>query len=635
MRKEIFKYLIYLLFFCDIITAGSQKDLPLSHRIKIMEVKVHKKSLKDLFVIDLDKVTYQNMVKSLIIKIKEGYKPDCNLEFDNIYLNDLEKCPDALGSNRYDTLEIRFETPGESPSVPHLEIQFTCEVILSHNKKYAGLIFKQEINTQLIAHHFVLINSKGEIQWEMPYEVKESIVNAYMEIIELPHDGMKNSYCCCQVSNDGKLVYLRGDFICGELGWILYDSRGKIIKESSNQSLYPVFSSDGKILLVQESNNLETESINYDSGTSCYQTDSGKLLWRKDDLLPLRDTGYLFSPNSQKVLVCRRDGYCIIDRSGNLLSSLSGLEDCDCNDFSDYRSVSWGLEEEFLIHNRPGGYIRWKNFEIVKTFKEIEHSNIEKYGRLEIHKIYPCSADRNFFVGYREPGFGKWYESKYQYRVFGFLDRNFLIVGLKHIYTTYHSTPPIEMERIGDQNFAIRTSNEEIILNVTGKEMNKSEITLPVTPTPLKKPASTPTNVPRPTKTPNPPGNPEGISYSGPKISFCSNIYYGESDYAEILLIDPMKNQDSSKIEEVSIIITSDSDPSGIQFLLKENSVGSHYFLGNLHFSRVESKRNQKIKVSHRDTISAIFIDSKSGKKHVCKAQYYDIRYNPPISEME
>ncbi len=165
----------------------------------------------------------------MLKKIRDGYKPDCKCDFDNDFFISLENRPIVYGNERYNPPVIGFPGTFKEGGQPLVFVKFQCRIILSRNKKYAGLIFQQYINDELYYQHFILVNSKGEIQWEMPHEMTETIADNTLKMIMFPNDG--------QARRDGHLIKspITENLYFYEValndpekyGWILYNVNGQ------------------------------------------------------------------------------------------------------------------------------------------------------------------------------------------------------------------------------------------------------------------------------------------------------------------------------------------------------------------------------------------------------------------------
>lgn len=458
--KKVLAALVTLLYFGQGLK-GAENDLPLSDKIEILSVTPLGQDAKRIFEIELESFTFESIKNAVIEKIRNGYKPDCNCDFDNEYFIQLENRPILYGTERDNPPVINFPGTEKKDGDPLTRIRFQCRVILSKNKRYAGLIFRQVINDGLMHQHFILVNSKGEIQWEMPCELKETIADNKYSRIMFPEDSPTNAYDFCQIANDGKLVFLRGSFLRGEKGWMLYGSDGKLIKDSSTYSLYPVLSDRGDFLLVQENNKSDSTRFYDDSGTSCYDTTTGKLIWRKQDVLPIQGPGYFISPSGNKIVACLKMNLycpCFLDWKGKILALSSDLSTKTCRTEDQY--PGWSCHENLFF---------WQ-----KSFFNSEFGFAKKPSPLP-EEFKSCSVsvsyalNEHYFVSFGTCFIDQEYKlpAKETQKIICIRDSNMNLVGMTFVRTPEYGDQNLRIEidrRSG--NVFIRTNDVMIVAKV-------------------------------------------------------------------------------------------------------------------------------------------------------------------------
>jgi len=173
---------------------ASEKELPLSDRIEILKVTRYGEETKATFESKLEDVSYEAIKESVLKRIRDGYKPDCKCDFDNDFFISLENRTIVYGNERDNPPVINFPGTFKEGGQPLVFVKFQCRIILSRNKRFAGLIFRQIINDGLMHHHFMLVNSEGEILWEMPHEMKETLADNLLKRIKFPEDEKSKTY---------------------------------------------------------------------------------------------------------------------------------------------------------------------------------------------------------------------------------------------------------------------------------------------------------------------------------------------------------------------------------------------------------------------------------------------------------
>lgn len=435
---------IMILFQVIVVFTGlaSENDLPLNERIKILTITPYGEVTRAIFEDTLQDITYEAIKESVLRKIRAGYKPDCECDFDNAFFLNLANRPIPYGGERDNPPVIRFPGTFKEGGDKLIDIRIQCKIILSQNKKYAGLVFQQHINTGLKHQHFLLVNSKGDILWEMPHEMKETLADNMLKRIMFPEDAKENTYDFCQVSNDGKFVFLRGSVFRGDRGWVIYGLDGKITKENHIYSLYPVLSDKGDYLLVQENNKSDVSEFDYESGTSCYDANSGELLWRNKNILPIQDAGYFISPSGNKILACRKGFFydlCLLNKNGKILSTATGFEKERYS--ADSASMFWSPCETLLIIRKTllGDDLKYfKNRRNVHSFPDITSGLKSNNAGLFITDVIPLTEQNLVAVGFQKPNsFEIPIENYKRYRFIALLDYQMEIQGVTLFQTAF------------------------------------------------------------------------------------------------------------------------------------------------------------------------------------------------------
>ena len=435
---------IMILFQVIVVFTGlaSENDLPLNERIKILTITPYGEVTRAIFEDTLQDITYEAIKESVLRKIRAGYKPDCECDFDNAFFLNLANRPIPYGGERDNPPVIRFPGTFKEGGDKLIDIRIQCKIILSQNKKYAGLVFQQHINTGLKHQHFLLVNSKGDILWEMPHEMKETLADNLLRRIDFPNDSENRIDGHYRVSNEGKVVYSKSHMYDREKFWELYHKDGKLIKKQSNWCALVEFSPDGSYFLVQENNEPQPSQFDPESGVSCYDANSGELLWRNKNILPIQDAGYFISPSGNKILACRKGFFydlCLLNKNGKILSTATGFEKERYS--ADSASMFWSPCETLLIIRKTllGDDLKYfKNRRNVHSFPDITSGLKSNNAGLFITDVIPLTEQNLVAVGFQKPdSLEKPIENYKRYRFIALLDYQMEIQGVTLFQTAF------------------------------------------------------------------------------------------------------------------------------------------------------------------------------------------------------
>ncbi|NOY68518.1 MAG: hypothetical protein GXP53_03370 [Deltaproteobacteria bacterium] len=84
------------------------------------------------------------------------------------------------------------------------------------------------------------------------------------------------------------------------------------------------------------------------------------------------------------------------------------------------------------------------------------------------------------------------------------------------------------------------------------------------------------------------------------------DLYIGTDDTVVVSVTDPLKNTDSAIQDSLSVLVSSDTDPTGLQMTLTETGDNSGVFTGTLHFS-LTATENDTIHVGHHGVVTAVY----------------------------
>jgi hypothetical protein len=111
-------------------------------------------------------------------------------------------------------------------------------------------------------------------------------------------------------------------------------------------------------------------------------------------------------------------------------------------------------------------------------------------------------------------------------------------------------------------------------------------------------------------------------------IAFDQDVYYGKDATAYITARDPAANEDPTVRETITVHITSASDPTGIDFTLREEASGFPLFKSDLplRFSTIASDPAKGIlKVNNRDLITVSYCPRNCSVPYTDTANWYQI----------
>ena len=440
MRKATRIIVIMSIFVMAVGISNAKNDLPLSDNIKILNVTPYGEKTRNIFEIQTDDFSYENLFRLIQQKIQRGYKPDCNCEFDNDYLLSLN-CQEVLEIEQLRQPVVFFKRKTTWKGYHSWDETFYVHLCISNNMKFVGLEFITRVGEYSVgAEHFVLLNSKGVKLWELPY--KEVKVWTEKEQIQFPSDSNPATYDLFRVSNVGRVLQVHSTEIegFGAAGWSLYDTEGKLLKESKIRSYSPTFSNDGDRFLVREGL-IEASATfrNKTLATACYD-ERGKLLWRKPEILPLPVVDYISSTTGKYFLAGYRLGegpvlswridWCIIDKNGNIISRRNYPEA-----WMDARIRVHGitLTDDPVIYYMSG--IKGKMFNRKFGSNKLFETKREEYGRMISEKLLPLTEKYFIAAGYMRSDSTRKYDPLGSYKFFAIIDKDKNLQGLKIIDT--------------------------------------------------------------------------------------------------------------------------------------------------------------------------------------------------------
>ena len=442
MKRFIFIAAVFIILIISSASKGSENDLPLSDNIKILKVTPYGEETKDIFEIRTDDFSYENFFRLIQERIREGYKPDCNCEFDNDYLLSLNK-RSLLETEQISPARVNFIRETQSDRNSEFDEWFYCKINLSENMKYVGLQFIRFRGEWTIeAQHFILMNSKGDKLWEIPHgQVK---MHTSTGQIEFPSYEPSNVHDRFRVSNIGKVLRLTAMAVLQDnslVGWRLYDETGKLITSHSLNCNNPAFSGEGRHFLIFENTDKDDNWSNDVFATSFYD-EKGNLLWQKNNIVPLPDVDYISSTTGKYFLAGFKIGegvitqsqidWCIIDKNGNLVSRrnypqkwLDARNRIHGMYLTDEPRLYWGggyINTDFT----PGFYCR-----TITKSQDIR----DNFGRLVCLKMLPLTENYFIAAGFMGSDSKMNFDPDGAHKFFAIIDRESTLKGLKIINT--------------------------------------------------------------------------------------------------------------------------------------------------------------------------------------------------------
>lgn len=213
-------FFVFLVLTSISALASGVDKLTLDDQLKVISSTAfnHELEQNESLIIEVASLSIEDCLKSLILKIKDGYNPDYPGNFDNSFLNRL-----IIGSDNIDPyydrnnhahrkIELVLENnDGRNGSI-------LCDVRLSSNHKFVGVNFLQQfIGYELIQPRFYLLDQKGNILVEPPTEELQNRNNVTELNSEFPgvhwYPGAKvdkNPVEYVSISNDGHLFLSHG-----------------------------------------------------------------------------------------------------------------------------------------------------------------------------------------------------------------------------------------------------------------------------------------------------------------------------------------------------------------------------------------------------------------------------------------
>ncbi len=111
-------------------------------------------------------------------------------------------------------------------------------------------------------------------------------------------------------------------------------------------------------------------------------------------------------------------------------------------------------------------------------------------------------------------------------------------------------------------------------------------------------------------------------------VAFDQDVYYGQGAEAYLTARDPAANEDPTQRDTLTVRVTSDSDPMGIDVVLREEALGFPLFKSErpVRFSTVASNPAQGVlKVNNRDTLTVSYCPRNCGSPYTDTAQWYQL----------
>lgn len=111
-------------------------------------------------------------------------------------------------------------------------------------------------------------------------------------------------------------------------------------------------------------------------------------------------------------------------------------------------------------------------------------------------------------------------------------------------------------------------------------------------------------------------------------IAFDQDVYYGKDAVAYLTARDPAANLDPTVRETITVRLTSTSDPTGIDFTLREEASGFPLFKSDqpLRFSTIASDPAKGIlKVNNRDQLTVSYCPRNCGTPYTDTASWYQL----------
>ena len=524
---------------------------------------------------------YHGVIQSVYEKLKEGVMPD----------------------------SIQFPADSRMTS-------YWCCLRCSDNTKYTGiLLISQDYYDDWYVEprcHYVLLDNKGQIKWEMAFEVSEGS--------NFPNDKVKYSNEFL-VSNNGHTLILNAkknlyaaqkDY---KPGWMLFSNTGKLIADSQTPCCYPLILNSNKRFIIQQQTSSE------EPATAAYNF-KGELIWIDKNIRPF-DTGYWKSPSENKIIGQLSGGMCIFNPEGNISSSMTGYP-AENSDFNMDNPI-WMREESFLIVYRS---IMQLNFFPVTSFRRIMENYKTDYGLLTIQTIVPMCEDSYICAGFRSTGMGRQFHPESQYKFVGLLDDKFELTGIRFFTTPTGNDKTLDVKTVPFKSeFLIRTGHETITGRITSHDSKNKETVFPDTLTPE------PTWTPRPTMTPAPRG------YAG-RVNWGDDTYWGFNNGVSVSVTDPDLNADPHQIEYCIVHVNSDSDTEGFDVVLREKNENSTVFFNilgynSLRFTTGASVEGRCLHVEDGDEITVVYEEQSPKRLRKDTAVWHALEYNPPPSESD
>ncbi len=210
----------------------------------------------------------------------------------------------------------------------------------------------------------------------------------------------------------------------------------KVVQGMSNCSAGTEFCDNGIFFWFRRTTNQNSTDFDMNSGTSCYDANTGELLWRKKNILPIEDAGYFISPSGNYILACKKGLFydlCLLNRKGKILSTATGFEKERYS--ADPTSMFWSPCETLLILRKTllNNKLKFfKNRRNIQSFPDITSGLQDKFVGLFVTDVIPLTEQYLVAVGFRKPdSFGEKLENYKDYKFLALLDYQMEIQGIK------------------------------------------------------------------------------------------------------------------------------------------------------------------------------------------------------------
>ena len=370
MKKTISLIIISMLFtLFPSISTGEDADFPLNDQLKLIrkiEYPSHEEGIGPL-VVDVDAMTMEACLAAVQAKIRDGYLPDYEGDFDNTFLNELmigvENLRGYAPRSNHAHRKIEFHLKSTAPATPtplnvakyikqnkdklteeekqrvimlHVigldedngYFKIRCYPFLTTNHQYIGLNFVQFFYNQRMERilGFVLLDHTGNVQWKQKTQPP-----ARSHFPEEYGPATNEPFRSAGISNQGHVLAFHGKCsTCWELVPFcarLYDLTGRVVKEwpSFFNLGFDEFSGDGSRLLVKGSDGKKDEEYLISIDTA-----DGTISWEYRTTNRI-NSNYSISQsyNGKTVLFKERSKFIVLNEKGELICSKdTDIEGC-------------------------------------------------------------------------------------------------------------------------------------------------------------------------------------------------------------------------------------------------------------------------------------------------------------------